>query len=93
MSEEGVGYPTVVELDCRVNGIPVRFRINCPSSNEALLAARGLAQRVDPPGYVQAKSDERTCPIHGVPMRRHERDGDVWYSHRLADGTWCRGGE
>lgn len=35
---------------------------------------------------------EKLCPIHGVPMTRREKDGAVWYSHQLPDGTWCRGG-
>jgi len=37
------------------------------------------------------------CPIHGVEMKKYskERDGEiqVWYSHRLEDGTWCNGKE
>lgn len=32
------------------------------------------------------------CSIHGVKMNRHEKDGAAWYSHRLADGSWCKGG-
>ena len=30
------------------------------------------------------------CPIHQCEMRRWERDGRVWYSHK-ADGEWCKG--
>jgi hypothetical protein len=30
------------------------------------------------------------CPIHKVSMRKWEKDGRVWYSHK-ADGEWCRG--
>jgi hypothetical protein len=33
------------------------------------------------------------CAIHGVQMKRHEKDGAFWYSHRLPDGSWCRGGK
>lgn len=25
------------------------------------------------------------------PLAKFTRGGDTWYSHRLADGTWCRG--
>jgi len=31
------------------------------------------------------------CPIHNQPMQRHQRGGEVWYSHKTAEGTWCRG--
>lgn len=37
--------------------------------------------------------DTQTCPIHKVPMRRYEKDGRSWYSHRLENGSWCRGKE
>ena len=30
------------------------------------------------------------CAIHGCEMKRWERDGRVWYSHK-ANGEWCRG--
>jgi hypothetical protein len=31
------------------------------------------------------------CSLHGETMVRRQKDGDTWYSHRLPDGTWCRG--
>jgi hypothetical protein len=31
------------------------------------------------------------CSIHNVPMQLRTKNGDHWYSHRLADGTWCKG--
>jgi hypothetical protein len=34
------------------------------------------------------------CPKHHVPMRRREKQGDVWYSHNVgSDGeeVYCRG--
>jgi hypothetical protein len=32
------------------------------------------------------------CPKHGVPMKlNHGKNGSTWYSHRLADGSWCKG--
>jgi len=31
------------------------------------------------------------CPLHGVAMTRHGKNGDTWYSHKLPDGSWCRG--
>ena len=32
----------------------------------------------------------RLCPIHQTAMRRWEKDGKVWYSHKV-DGQWCKG--
>lgn len=33
----------------------------------------------------------KQCPIHHVEMRRFEKDGRTWYSHKADDGAWCRG--
>lgn len=36
------------------------------------------------------------CPIHQVPLTRHEKDGEVWFSHKAKGKRgdyWCRGGE
>jgi hypothetical protein len=34
------------------------------------------------------------CPIHNVEMRRYERSGEVWYSHKAQGDRgeyWCKG--
>lgn len=31
------------------------------------------------------------CPIHNCQMQRRGSNGDAWYSHMTAAGTWCRG--
>lgn len=36
----------------------------------------------DDPGY---------CKIHHCEMKRHEKDGRSWYSHRLESGDYCKG--
>ena len=30
------------------------------------------------------------CPIHQCEMKRWEKDGQIWYSHKV-DGQWCNG--
>jgi hypothetical protein len=66
-----------------------------PAVVEALgkLGASPTAQAVT---QAQATSPtEKICPIHGAKMRRREKNGEVWWSHRAyrEDGTefWCRG--
>jgi hypothetical protein len=34
---------------------------------------------------------QRWCPKHGDKMILNHKDGRSWWSHRLGDGTWCRG--
>jgi hypothetical protein len=31
------------------------------------------------------------CSIHNVEMRRFEKNGQVWFSHKTEDGIWCSG--
>lgn len=41
-------------------------------------------------GQSQEDGNPAWCPIHECEMKRWEKDGRVWYSHK-ADGSWCRG--
>ncbi len=36
-------------------------------------------------------ADSHVCSIHGAEMRRWEKDGRIWYSHKKEDGSWCNG--
>ena len=38
-----------------------------------------------------ASAERRFCPTHGTAMQRNEKDGRSWYSHKTADGQWCKG--
>lgn len=31
------------------------------------------------------------CELHNAEMKKHERDGQTWYSHKLATGDYCKG--
>ncbi len=48
-------------------------------------------------GEMEAESPQDSpswCPIHNVEMRRYERGGEVWYSHRVQGDRgeyWCKG--
>jgi hypothetical protein len=46
---------------------------------------------VVPPSSPPARTDG-WCAKHGIQMKlNHGKDGRQWYSHRLEDGTWCKG--
>ena len=38
-----------------------------------------------------AHEDSPYCHKHKAVLKRYERNGQVWYSHKTADGRWCRG--
>jgi len=35
--------------------------------------------------------EEQICEYHHLPMSKHEKDGQVWYSHKLPNGKYCKG--
>jgi len=42
------------------------------------------------------ETEAKVCPIHHVAMRRREKNGDVWWSHKAINPDtgaeyWCRG--
>jgi len=39
----------------------------------------------------KSQRDGRICPIHQCQMKRFEKDGNAWFSHKTDDGNWCRG--
>jgi hypothetical protein len=38
-----------------------------------------------------AHEDSPYCHAHKAVLKRYERNGHVWYSHKLANGQCCRG--
>jgi hypothetical protein len=45
--------------------------------------------------WLQAQSDQGSesvphCPIHGVPLKRQQKNGRSWWSHKTPQG-WCQG--
>ncbi len=39
------------------------------------------------------RPERKYCFMHLCEMKRFEKDGRTWFSHRLPDGTWCRGND
>ena len=35
--------------------------------------------------------ETKQCPIHKCNMRRYEKDGKSWFSHKADDGSYCYG--
>lgn len=71
-----------------------------PAVQQALAKAKangyppvGERPQAPPPAPVLANGavDPGYCAIHRVAMKRHEKDSQVWYSHKAPDGSWCRG--
>ncbi|MDP2727157.1 MAG: hypothetical protein Q8P59_06400, partial [Dehalococcoidia bacterium] len=46
-----------------------------------------------PKGNATKTQDKETavCTLHKATMKRHENEKGTWFSHKLADGTYCNG--
>ncbi len=79
-------HPTGYELH-----IPVTFE-ELPTTMRRL-AARGYTPSREP---VLTAEGLPVCPRHGVPMQQRNRNGDLWFSHKMVhpetgETVYCRG--
>ena len=58
---------------------------------EASAAVQGPPAPPAPAAPPPASPPEDWCAIHQVRMGRHSNANGTWYSHRLSDGTYCKG--
>jgi hypothetical protein len=58
-----------------------------------LQAIRGLLDQPQPaPTQGQGEAPIKDwCPVHQTRMYLNQKDGRSWYSHRTAEGTFCKG--
>ena len=55
------------------------------------LAAAPAPAAATPPPAEEPPAYPSWCPIHETKMTKHSKSGQVWYSHKAPDDTWCRG--
>ncbi len=42
-------------------------------------------------GAGSIQEEGKVCPVHNATLKRHENAKGTWYSHKLADGSYCNG--
>jgi len=57
--------------------------VQAPAQPPTQPPSQGTAQR--------SHEDNPYCHAHNAVLKRYERNSQVWYSHKLANGQWCRG--
>jgi hypothetical protein len=57
------------------------------------LAASGCTPAAAPSanGKNQDRPTVMVCEFHNAEMKKYEKGGQVWFSHKLADGAYCKG--
>lgn len=84
-------------LKFQMNGIEIMYTMR--DCNDDLLYAR--VRRILPKIMEKTASKDGTeqppanethqCSKHNVPMKQYTKNGRTWFSHKTADGQWCRG--
>ena len=58
---------------------------------QSITASRAKAQEEEQNTAPHTQPQEGWCPLHHVRMQHHTNGKGSWWSHKLADGTWCKG--
>ena len=59
------------------------LKVQAPAEPPAQPPAQGKTQR--------AHDENPYCRAHKAVLKRYERNGHVWYAHKLTNGQWCCG--
>ena len=77
------------QLAARLEALLARYPLPQPTPQP-----QGQAQPLSPQQH-NALAGHQTvtgwCEVHGIQMKENEKDGRWWFSHRLGDGSWCKG--
>jgi hypothetical protein len=69
--------------------------LDAPMAAAIAAALKAQANGTPPPRDPQLEPtndpDPSWCPIHRCTMPRRTNERGSWYSHKTADGRWCRG--
>ncbi len=89
-------------VNCYITLAGRQVQVTLRDSDETRLLARleALLQRfpvaAEPVPEQAPATDARWerpgwCSTHGVQMTQHHNAKGTWWSHKLADGSWCHG--
>lgn len=86
------------------SGFECQLSLECASGVEVLQKSLAALSRLSESGCqplnpqsgssvreTPANTETVLCLIHHVPMREWKKNGRSWYSHKLEDGSWCKG--
>ena len=76
--------PASVNVRLTLHGREVQVTLRDSDEQRLLKRLAALLQQID-------ASEPSWCPLHQVAMVQHHNARGSWWSHRLPDGSWCRG--
>ena len=79
-------------FECQItlrNGNGLELLTRAAKCMEALIAQGCTPVTFKANGKTNGES--RVCALHDAELIKHDKDGRVWYSHKLASGQYCNG--
>jgi hypothetical protein len=88
--------PASCTVKFQIGKIDVLYTMRDRDDDALFARIRRLLPRIEekvntPPEDPAETPPEGWCALHKVQMPRHANGKGTWWSHKLADGTWCRG--
>jgi hypothetical protein len=89
--------PAACTLKFPLGGLDILYTMRDVSDAALFARLRRILPRLQekvttPPGTDAAPAEATPrCSLHHVPLKRYRKGDQVWWSHKLADGTWCKG--
>lgn len=88
--------PASCTLKFQLGKIDVLYTMRDMGDDVLFARIRRLLPRIEekvntPPEDPAETSPEGWCALHKVPMKQHANGKGTWWSHKLADGAWCKG--
>ena len=62
-----------------------------PYGHKLGLSGNGDGKSQESPKLSDGSPNPAWCSLHNTDMKRREKDGQVWFSHKILDGSWCKG--
>jgi hypothetical protein len=94
--------PASVNVRLTIQGREVQWTLRDQDEDRLAVRLEALLQRyplAPAQGLSQAQHNAAAmhrpvsgfCAVHNVGMQENHKDGRTWWSHRTADGHWCKG--
>jgi hypothetical protein len=79
--------PASVNVRLALGGREVQITLRDTNEQHLLERLEKLLQRFP----VEETQREGWCTHHNIQMKENHKNGQTWYSHKLANGKWCQG--
>src|SRR5205823_14218139 len=82
--------PASVNVHLTLAGRQVQLTLRDTDETRLLARLTTILAQYPPTAVEEGTATAHVCPRHQVPMKRNDKEGRTWWSHRTEQG-WCTG--